>query len=41
LREEALVARRLEGTIRDLQLQVEDLSVHIYPGQVLRIPVLD
>ena len=29
LKEEALVARRLEGTIRDLQLQVENLSVHI------------
>ena len=29
LREEALVARRLESTIRDLQLQVENLNVHI------------
>ncbi|MDO6595700.1 peptidoglycan-binding protein LysM [Oceanihabitans sp. 2_MG-2023] len=29
LKEEALVARRLEGTVRDLDLQVEDLSVFI------------
>jgi len=29
LREEALVARRLEGTIRDLGLDVDNLNVHI------------
>jgi len=29
LREEALVARRLEGTIRDLGLDVDGLSVHV------------
>ena len=29
LREEALVARRLEETVNDLQLQVEDLNIHI------------
>jgi nucleoid-associated protein YgaU len=29
LKEEVLVARRLEGTISDLQLQVENLKIHI------------
>ena len=29
LREEALVARRMEGTIRDLGLDVDGLNVHV------------